>query len=336
MSLRLALAILLIAAGTASVVWYMWPQDVGELIENTSTTAQHTLEQAGDILRFDRTVITPPPLHGPRTGHLATLTNDGVFQFTNQQRQQNNVSTLTRNPTLDAAAANKMQDMFARQYFEHISPTGEGPADVVDGVNYSYIRVGENLALGNFPSDEALVQAWMDSPGHRANILDEGFQEIGIAVGRGVFEGEETWIGVQTFATPSSECNVPNSALTNTIEANKQRLEHLEQELTQLQARIEQLAHQGNTKVEQGNQEIERGNNTYQETGDEDAARVHWEAGEALQAEGKALHTQAQTLEAEYNSAINDIKLLLEQTQGLVDTYNTQVRAFNACVESFS
>lgn len=336
MKIRLLFAVLLIVVGAAGIAWYAWPQGVAQLLEDTATVAQNTLGEAGQVLHLDREIITPPPLFGPRTGQLATLSADGVFRFTNEQRLQNGVAVLTRNATLDAAAQNKMKDLFARQYFDHVSPTGEGPADVVDGVHYSYIRVGENLALGNFPSDEALVQAWMDSPGHRANILDTGFQEIGLAVGKGTFEGEETWIGVQTFATPASQCQMPNSSLTNTIEVNKQRLEILEQTLTELKMDVEQKTTGANAKVAEGNHEIEEGNQIYQATGDEDTANPYWKSGEALQAEGQELHAQVKALETKYNQTVEEAKSLVEEAEQLVDMYNEQVRTFNACVESFT
>lgn len=64
-------------------------------------------------------------------------------------------------------------------------------------------RLGENIALGDFTSSQMMVNSWMKSPGHRTNILRNDFTETGIAVGKGVFNGREQWIGVQVFGRPA-------------------------------------------------------------------------------------------------------------------------------------
>src|SRR6185369_15716694 len=115
---------------------------------------------------------------------------------------------LKENALLDKAAKKKLDDMFAQQYFEHINPQGKGPSDLAKSVGYDYIAIGENLALGNFKNDAELVQAWMDSPGHRANILNKQYTEIGVAVGQGTYEGKKTWLAVQEFGRPTSSCPV--------------------------------------------------------------------------------------------------------------------------------
>jgi uncharacterized protein YkwD len=92
--------------------------------------------------------------------------------------------------------------MFENQYFAHESPTGEKVSDLAKKFGYDFLLIGENLAMGNFSSDEDLVLAWMESPGHRENILNEKYQEIGVAVKKGIFEGKEVWIAVQHFGLP--------------------------------------------------------------------------------------------------------------------------------------
>ena len=100
--------------------------------------------------------------------------------------------------------------MFEKEYFEHKSPSGIGASDIAHDVGYEFILVGENIALGNFDGDEALVQAWMDSPGHRANILNKRYTEIGIAAEKGLYQGKMMWLAVQIFARPMSLCQNPN------------------------------------------------------------------------------------------------------------------------------
>ncbi|MBI1833215.1 MAG: hypothetical protein HYR90_00090 [Candidatus Andersenbacteria bacterium] len=342
MSSRLLIAFLLILGGSGVLGWYYYQGNVGELLKD--------FEAGTSLLPLSREVITPPPLRGPFSQQQTTLTADGVFTFTNQHRTADGKQALTRNTTLDMAAENKLEDMFARQYFEHQSPTGEGPAEVVEGVGYLYIRVGENLALGNFESDQALVQAWMDSPGHRANMLSAGFTEIGIAVGQGMFEGDHTWLAVQTFATPASACPLPEPTLKTTIDKERARLDSLDKELKTSSAyltvrsnEIKQLFEEAARKIEEGNAEIEKGNHVYEETGNTDQAQPHWDKGKQLQEEGKQLRLeadkQAATYEVEqkkYNDQVNQLNSGSTALAKTIEQYNKQVQASNACAEKFS
>ncbi len=167
--------------------------------------------------------LLPGPLRMDGSGKLGELTTDGVILHTNNQRALQNLPALSENSKLNKAAENKMQDMFALQYFEHESPTGKGPSDLAEDVGYDYLLVGENLAEGDFSSDEGLVQAWMDSPGHRANILHDKFREIGVAVGRGQFEGRMVWMAVQSFGVPAKICPAPSLSIQAQIaDSNKQ------------------------------------------------------------------------------------------------------------------
>lgn len=194
----------------------------------------------------EQAVVAPGPLRvaGAATGGAATtsreLTRDGVFAYTNIARAQNGtLPPLARNETLDRDAQIKLDDMFGRQYFEHISPTGVGPADLAKTVGYAYVIVGENLALGDFGSDEKLVDAWMNSPGHRANILNTHYREIGIAVGKGIFEGRETWLAVQSFGMPLSACPATDATLKAQIESNNAQIATMRAELDRKKAQVE-------------------------------------------------------------------------------------------------
>ncbi len=144
-----------------------------------------------------------------------------MISLTNSDRAQQNLSALQENANLDAAAESKLGDMFKQQYFEHISPEGNGPDYVVSQAGYAYLVTGENLAMGNFSDDAALMAAWMASPGHRANILNTGFVDIGVAVGQGTMNGERVWLAVQEFGAPSTECPVVSASLKSTIETDK-------------------------------------------------------------------------------------------------------------------
>lgn len=193
-------------------------------------TIQKALERP--LTHVRRELLAPPPLRGSMDDREASLTNEGVFRATNLEREHHGFKAYTHNDVLSRIAKKKMQDLFARQYFEHVSPTGEDVGDLARHEGYQYIIVGENLALGNYQDDAALVQAWMNSPGHRANILHRRFTEIGIAVGRGMYEGQRVWIGVQEFGAPSSLCSGPREDERLKIEQNKQTLAFEEEELT--------------------------------------------------------------------------------------------------------
>lgn len=167
------------------------------------------------------------------------LTIQGVLNQTNKERSAKGAGALRLNSNLNKSAEAKLQDMFTNQYFEHISPTGVNVSDVVRKMGYEYIVVGENLALGNFGGDVQVVTAWMNSPGHRANILDSRFQEMGVAVGRGQYNGKEQWIAVQHFAKPLSSCSGPNAALKSKIDSHTTELAVREVDLNKLKSQID-------------------------------------------------------------------------------------------------
>ena len=129
--------------------------------------------------------------------------------------------------------------MFKNQYFEHISPSGVDPGKLVKSFGYEYVVSGENLILGNFKDEAELVQAWMNSPGHRANILNSRFVDIGVAVVKGTYKGEEVWIGVQEFGLPLSSCQSPDKAMKAEIDANLLQLNDLSEKISAKKAQID-------------------------------------------------------------------------------------------------
>jgi len=175
----------------------------------------------------EEAILPEEPLESTISIPSASLSGAGVFIWTNTQRFLNGVSAVARNNLLDEVSANKVADMFERQYFAHAAPTGEEVGDVASDFGYEYILIGENLALGDFENSQVLVQAWMDSPGHRENILNERYDEIGVAVGKRNFEGRETWLAVQSFGLPLSVCDKADKALLDDINEGKEELARL-------------------------------------------------------------------------------------------------------------
>ncbi len=131
--------------------------------------------------------------------------------------------------------------MFENQYFAHDSPSGVKVGDLADTVGYDFIAIGENLALGNFENDEALVQAWMDSPGHRANILNSRYQEIGVAVLKGTFEGRTTWLAVQHFGLSVAVCPQPDETIKINIESSQSKIAEIFDVLKALEAELKKM-----------------------------------------------------------------------------------------------
>jgi len=125
-----------------------------------------------------------------------------VVSLTNQQRAVTGAEPLTTNTKLDAAAREKAQDMFDGNYWAHVSPSGTEPWDFFDAQNYSYVYAGENLAK-NFATSAGVIEGWMNSPGHRANLLSDNYTEIGIATVNGQLEGEDTTLVVALYGRPS-------------------------------------------------------------------------------------------------------------------------------------
>ena len=146
-----------------------------------------------------------PPAQGPPPVPRAFISPDDIIFETNNQRRANGLNSLAENSKLNQAADFKMRDMFARQYFSHYGPDQtSGVPELLARFNYQYSAAGENLALGDFKNAKELVEVWMASPGHRANIIHSVYRDIGVATGYDMFQGRRTMIAVQIFGTPRS------------------------------------------------------------------------------------------------------------------------------------
>lgn len=218
---------------------------------------------------IEKKIYNPPPLVGKENISDSFLTKAGVLKWTNIQRDETeSLPPLLQNSKLDAIAAERLEDMFEKQYFEHISPDGIGASDVAQKIGYEFISIGENIALGNFKDDQALVQAWMDSPGHRANILNGSYAEIGIAAGKGVYENQETWIGVQIFARPLSACPNPDQSLKAEIENAQNQITAFENQAAALRNELEKINLRNKKGVEAYNQKVDGYNALVKEIND--------------------------------------------------------------------
>jgi uncharacterized protein YkwD len=141
-------------------------------------------------------------------GFASNISPDRVVELTNQERLKQGLTPLKLSSTLSQAAQLKAGDMFAQNYWSHTSPSGRDPWSFFQDAGYSYLYAGENLAR-DFMNSESVIQAWMNSPTHRDNIVNDKYQEIGLAVVNGTLDGVETTLVVQLFATPTPAPAVP-------------------------------------------------------------------------------------------------------------------------------
>jgi len=128
------------------------------------------------------------------------ITINKVIELTNVSRVGASETNLSLNEKLSRAAEAKADDMIAKNYFSHTSPGGITPWKWIDGESYDYSYAGENLAM-DFQSAEKMEDAWIKSPTHRANILNEKYKDIGVAVKSGKINGSETILAVVMFGS---------------------------------------------------------------------------------------------------------------------------------------
>lgn len=129
------------------------------------------------------------------------ITAETIIDLTNRERVLRGLSDLRVNGRLTEAARAKARDMLQKAYFSHTSPQGITPWQWVQRAGYPYQKSAENLAV-HYSTAEDVQGAWMASPSHRKNIINPDYQEIGVAVERGRFEGVETIVVVQLFGLP--------------------------------------------------------------------------------------------------------------------------------------
>jgi uncharacterized protein YkwD len=220
MKIKYIIILILIIAAFGAGVYF---RDDAVKFYNSLNKQVQTLQKTniGSIVsQVGKEILTPPPLNIGGAAKPVVLLQSKIIAETNLQRQENgNLPALKENTILDKVAAAKANDMFVNQYFEHVSPSGVGPGDLAQKYGYNYIVEGENLILGNFSSEKEVVQDWMNSPGHRANILNNRYAEIGVAIIKGTYKGETAWIGVQEFGLPITACSQPDVSLKNGIDS---------------------------------------------------------------------------------------------------------------------
>jgi hypothetical protein len=155
------------------------------------------------ILSLFMVAVLLPSLHRDFPSVLGisnTISIPELLTQTNKQRQAHGLPPLKFNIDLTKAAQMKGQNMFAKNYWAHISPDGDTPWQFIKGAGYQYLYAGENLARG-FSSASDVVDAWMASPSHRENMLSPNYNDVGFAVLPGQLTGSDTLLVVQMFGS---------------------------------------------------------------------------------------------------------------------------------------
>lgn len=166
--------------------------DYTELMKLNPTVDPYNMK-VGSIIR-----LMPEKTTAPTGSGSSAATSDYVKQvvnLVNQERSKAGLKPLTINSTLTKSAQAKAQDMHDKKYFDHNSPTYGSPFQMMSKFGYKYSYAGENIAMGQKTPSE-VMNAWMNSQGHRANILSPNFTEIGV----GYTKDGSYW--VQQFGKP--------------------------------------------------------------------------------------------------------------------------------------
>ena len=139
----------------------------------------------------------------PRSQLFGLIVVPTLIDGTNAARTADGLAALRENGLLDAAAQEKANDMVKNDYFAHTSPAGLSPWYWFENVGYNFTSAGENLAV-NFADSSDVTAAWLNSPEHRANILNSAYTEIGMATAQGTYNGEPAVYVVELFGAPAA------------------------------------------------------------------------------------------------------------------------------------
>lgn len=140
-------------------------------------------------------------------GYATDIHVTQLLEKTNTKRAEAGLAPLTFNAQLSDAAAKKATDMFVKNYWAHVNPEGTTPWSFIQQSGYIYTVAGENLAK-NFQNSASVVEAWMNSPSHRDNLLKPSYKDVGFAVVNGVLNGEETTLVVQMFGATKTSASI--------------------------------------------------------------------------------------------------------------------------------
>jgi hypothetical protein len=235
--------------------------------------------------------------------------------LTNNARTLNGLPPLKENQLLNSIAESRAKDMLENQYFAHVSPLGQQASDIAQSVGYRYKVIAENIGSGDFYTNQKIIDNWMQSPGHRRNILSTEVEDIGAAVLKGKMKGAETYITVQIFGLQSPlvsqhMCVAPSKSLLNDIDLKKAEIESLRDQLNRLKHELD---------VEKESIDTDQ-KNTY-----DDNQKI-----EKLNERIRALNEKSLW----YNGIVEDEKAKASVIESMIDEYNRMLQTYNDCQAS--
>jgi len=143
------------------------------------------------------------PIQAYMAPDVLTAQANKILALTNDVRAKDGLHALDRAALLDRSAEARASDMAENGYFSHTGPNGHTLGYFMKLTDHRYVNTGENLALG-FLTAEEVVDAWVKSPSHYANLVDADFKEFGIGIGEGMYEGGATIFIAEHFGDPIS------------------------------------------------------------------------------------------------------------------------------------
>lgn len=172
---------------------------------------------ASFFIIFQALINLVPKVRPDILGYASNIGIQEVVNLTNQKRSELGLPALTFNQTLSNAAYTKGRDMIDKDYWAHVAPDGTQPWKFFTDFGYKYRYAGENLAR-DFSNASSAVDAWMNSPTHKENILNPKYKEIGIGVVEGDLAGSDTTIIVQFFGSTYADKVIEPIAKAQKIE----------------------------------------------------------------------------------------------------------------------
>ncbi len=224
-------------------------------------------ENVADIVSDKSRDFPTSPLKITEKAPGSSLTQKGIITETNNRRKENNLSPLEENIKLNEAAKAKVLEIFKSQYSGDGSSSDKGPAELAKDAGYDYLVIGENAALGSPENDKKLTEAWMRSIEHKANILNDQYTQIGVAVEKGLYEGKSVWVAVEEFGRPASVYSKTGQALKTKIDEVSEAIEEKKAELENTEV-ISKNISEYNDKINAYNNLIQQYNTLITETKD--------------------------------------------------------------------
>lgn len=184
----------------------------------------HAIRSHG-LLVFAIYIITFQTIYNFQTGgefrvlgYATNVNTSELLSLSNAKRSSSGLASYSKSVRLTQAAQAKANHMIADDYWAHYAPDGTTPWSFIDNAGYSYARAGENLAYG-FATSSGVVEGWMDSPAHKANVLDGSFVHVGFGIANGEnFQGGKNTVIVALYGEPvvAAPAPAPDPVITST------------------------------------------------------------------------------------------------------------------------